>query len=65
MVNKRQLHFRRVFLSGFFGLIGNTLSVLVLTKPNMHNSFNQLLVALSAFDSIFIVLAIVDYSVVR
>ena len=40
-------------------------SVLILSKPNMRNSFNHLLIMLSTMDSVFIVLAIVDYSFVR
>ena len=40
-------------------------SVIILSKPKMFNSFNQLLITLSTLDSIFIVLAIYDYSWVR
>ena len=40
-------------------------SIMVLSKPKMCNSFNQLLIALSTMDSVFIVLALVDYSFVR
>ena len=52
-------------ISGIVGLIGNILSIIVLSKPDMYNSFNQLLIALSTLDSIFIILAIVDYAIFR
>ena len=41
------------------------ISVIILSKPKMFNSFNQLLITLSALDSVFIVLALYDYSWVR
>ena len=53
------------FLLGTVGLIGNFLSIVILSKPDMYNSFNQLLIALSTMDSIFIILAIIDYSFSR
>ena len=48
-----------------FGLIGNCLSIMILCQPDMKNSFNQLLIALSTMDCVFIVLAIMDYSMMR
>ncbi|TRY73705.1 hypothetical protein TCAL_00917, partial [Tigriopus californicus] len=54
-----------ISITGSFGLVGNLISMVILSKPNMYNSFNQLLITLSAMDSIFIILAIVDYSFVR
>jgi hypothetical protein len=42
-----------------------TFSVIILSKPKMRNSFNQLLITLSTMDSIFIVVALVDYSFAR
>jgi len=51
--------------TGIIGLIGNTLSIVILSKPDMYNSFNNLLITLSTMDSVFIVLAIFDYSVSR
>jgi hypothetical protein len=51
--------------AGTIGLIGNILSIVILSKPDMYNSFNQLLIGLSSMDSIFIVLAILDYSFAR
>ncbi len=54
-----------LLFSGTIGLIGNVLSIVILSKPDMYNSFNQLLIGLSTMDSIFIVLAILDYSFAR
>ena len=51
--------------TGTIGLIGNVFSIVILSKPDMYNAFNQLLIALSTLDSIFIFLAIVDYSLTR
>ena len=50
---------------GTIGLIGNTVSIIVLSKSQMKNSFNQLLIVLAAFDSTFISLAIWDYAIFR
>ena len=52
-------------VAGVFGLLGNGLSIMILSKPDMRNSFNQLLIALSTMDSIFIILGIADYSMMR
>ena len=38
-----------------FGLTGNFVSILVMLQPKLKNSFNQLLIALCVFDSVFIV----------
>lgn len=56
---------RQSRFSGIIGLIGNILSIVILSKPDMYNSFNQLLITLSTMDSIFIILAIVDFSITR
>lgn len=55
----------KVLFLGIIGLIGNILSIVILSKPDMYNSFNQLLITLSTMDSVFIILAIVDYSLNR
>ena len=47
---------------GLIGLIGNSVSIVVLSKPDMYNCFNQLLITLSTMDSVFIILAMIDYS---
>ena len=44
---------------GTIGLIGNTASIIVLSQSGMKNTFNQLLIWLAAFDSTFIIFAIV------
>ena len=44
------------------GLIGNMLSVLVLSMEEMKNCFNCLLISLAMFDTVFIILATLDYS---
>ena len=44
---------------GTIGLIGNTVSIIVLSQSRMKNSFNQLLIVLAAFDSTFIILILV------
>ena len=48
-----------------FGLLGNTLSIIILSRKEMKNPFNRLLVALAIFDSIFIILMLLDYTFVR
>ena len=50
---------------GLLGLVGNVLSILVLSSKEMNNFFNRLLIALTIFDSIFILFVILDYSFVR
>ena len=47
------------------GLMGNMLSVLVLSMEKMKKSFNYLLIILAMFDSVFIILVMLDYSFVR
>ena len=47
------------------GLIGNIMSVLVLSMEEMKNCFNSLLIVLAMFDTIFIILVTLDYSFVR
>ena len=37
-----------------FGLLGNVFAVIVLCGPKMKSAFNQLLIALCAFDTVFI-----------
>ena len=47
------------------GLIGNFMSVLVLSMEEMKNCFNSLLIVLAMFDTVFIILVTLDYSFVR
>ena len=48
-----------------FGLVGNLLSILVLSAHQMKNSFNKLLIALAIFDCVFIIFVVLDYSAIR
>jgi hypothetical protein len=50
---------------GFVGLLGNLLTVYVLSRHSMRNSFNHLLIVLSCLDTIFILFTILDYSLAR
>ena len=52
-------------ITGIFGLLGNSISIIVLTRPAMRNSFNLLLVVLICFDNTFILFAVLDYACVR
>ena len=46
-------------------MIGNTLSIIILTREEMRNPFNRLALALACFDNLFIVLVIFDYTFAR
>ena len=50
---------------GIFGLLGNCLSITVLSTKEMNNSFNKLLLSLSVFDSVFIIFVTFEYTFVR
>jgi len=50
---------------GLFGVIGNTLTICILSQKKLKNSFNRLLVVLALMDNLFIVLMIADYSLIR
>ena len=50
---------------GTLGLLGNSISVSVLTQPTMRNSFNLLLVILILSDNTFILFALMDYACAR
>ena len=52
-------------LAGVFGLMGNLLTITVLSSKEMNNSFNKLILALSVFDSIFIIFVTFEYTLVR
>ena len=50
---------------GLFGLLGNSISIFVLTRKVIKNAFNKLLVSLAVFDNIFIIFMMFDYTCVR
>ena len=50
---------------GLFGLLGNILTISVLLTKEMASSFNNLIIALSVFDSIFIIFVTFEYTFVR
>ena len=50
---------------GLFGLLGNILTISVLSTKEMASSFNNLIIALSVFDSIFIIFVTFEYTFVR
>ena len=52
-------------LVGIFGLLGNGLSISVLSSKEMNNSFHKLLLSLAVFDSVFIIFVIFEYTFVR
>ena len=43
-----------------FGLLGNIMAIVVLSRPQMHSAFNQLLIALCFFDSVFLVVSVCE-----
>jgi hypothetical protein len=45
-----------------FGLLGNAMSIWVLSAPEMKNSFNRLLMALAVIDCLFILPGVLIYS---
>ncbi|CAB4056051.1 unnamed protein product [Lepeophtheirus salmonis] len=59
--------FEGVFLVlvGTFGLFGNAMSIAVLSRNEMKNVFNRLLIFLSFIDSIMILFAIMNYSIIN
>ena len=40
------------------GLLGNIMAIVVLSRPQMQSAFNQLLIALCFFDSVFLVVSV-------
>jgi len=49
-------------LCGAFGVVGNVLTCVVLARISLNNVFNQLIVALCAFDSLFDLISVLEYS---
>lgn len=52
-------------LIGFCGIIGNLVSVFVLTKPCMLSTFNLILAFMTINDTLFLISSIVEYSLVE
>ena len=50
---------------GVLGILGNIISIVVLTSRDMQNSFNLLLSCLATIDIVFIIIAVLDYSLAR
>jgi len=51
-----------VFIIGLVGIIGNICSILVLSRPKLQDCFHQLLIALAAFDILYIVCGGINYT---
>lgn len=47
-----------VNLIGLFGIIGNTISMIILSRPQMKSSINYLLIGLARCDTVLIVIAV-------
>ncbi|XP_023333119.1 FMRFamide receptor [Eurytemora carolleeae] len=54
-----------MIIVGIFGLVGNSVSILVLASREMRNSFNYFLIVLSTTDNLFIFITLLDYSFTR
>ena len=50
-----------VNLVGLFGILGNAISMIILSRPQMKSSINYLLIGLARCDTILIVIAILIY----
>ena len=47
---------------GFFGLLGNLASIVILSRPQMRNSINTILIALVSSDILLILTSILMFS---
>ena len=47
-------------ITAFFGLIGNSISAIILSRKRMRNCFNILLIALAVYDNIYLIGAILE-----
>ncbi|OAD60755.1 FMRFamide receptor [Eufriesea mexicana] len=50
-----------VNLVGLFGIIGNTISMIILSRPQMKSSINYLLIGLARCDTMLIIISILIY----
>ncbi|XP_077274224.1 FMRFamide Receptor isoform X1 [Temnothorax americanus] len=48
-------------LIGLFGIFGNTISMIILSRPQMKSSINYLLIGLARCDTVLIIIAILIY----
>jgi len=51
-----------VSIIGFLGVLGNIISLLVLSKPKLRDCFHQLLFALACYDTVYIVIGGINYT---
>ena len=51
-----------VSVVGIIGFVGNSLALLVLSRPSLRDVFHQLLFALACFDILYIVCGGVNYT---
>ncbi|XP_011159970.1 FMRFamide receptor isoform X2 [Solenopsis invicta] len=50
-----------VNLIGLFGILGNTISMIILSRPQMKSSINYLLIGLARCDTVLIIIAVLIY----
>ena len=53
-----------IAVSGTFGLLGNTMSVIVLNTYTSNRSFNNLLISLSIVDNLLIIFTLVEKAII-
>jgi len=51
-----------VSIVGTIGFVGNTLALIVLSRPSLRDVFHQLLFALACFDTLYIVCGGINYT---
>ena len=70
MSNESILEFCRFYIEGvallpisIVGIVGNILSMVILSCPEMQNNFNHLLFSLSTFDLIYLVMSTMIFAI--
>jgi len=53
-----------VNLIGLFGIFGNTISMIILSRPQMKSSINYLLIGLARCDTVLIIIAVSVFLIV-
>ena len=68
--NNAMLEFCRFYIEGvallpvsIVGIVGNMLSMFILSRPEMQNNFNQLLIGLSTFDFIYLITSTMIFAI--